>query len=123
MHRSELTVAFHPSGPRASTTALVRPSGQRRERAPFVLVLAVFVLGITACGVPPSEECERYLECQAHHDEILDRPATDTNIFQPDGTCWENEDLADNCSDVCDARVLSLKERLERSELDLGPCA
>lgn len=86
-------------------------------------LLVATVLCASACGLEPSESCEQYLACQDHHDEVLDRPpATDTNIYKPDGTCWENDDLADRCTEVCEQRMEALRVRLVDREVDVGPC-
>jgi hypothetical protein len=91
-------------------------------RTPLLLCVVVIALG-SACGLPPSEICQQYLECQDHHDEVLDRPpASDTNIYRADGTCWENDDLAERCDEVCEERVLALRERLVDRSQNLGPC-
>lgn len=81
------------------------------------------IVAASACALEPSSSCERYLACQDHHDEVLDRPpASDTNIYKPDGTCWENDDLAERCTEVCDERTEALRIRLVDREVDLGPC-
>lgn len=89
----------------------------------FAWTLLFLVCGVGACGLPPSEICQQYLECQDHHDEVLDRPAaSDTNIYRADGTCWENDDLAERCNEVCEERLIALRIRLTDRSQDLGPC-
>jgi hypothetical protein len=94
-----------------------------RQNARTVSLAMLFAALVGACGLPPSEICQQYLECQDHHDQVLDRPpATDTNIYQADGTCWENDDLAERCNEACENRIETLRLRLVDREQDLGPC-
>lgn len=77
---------------------------------------------LSACGVAQSEDCQHYLACQAHYDESFNREPPNTNLFQPDGVCWESDDLADECSAACRTRTQNLVERLNEEAVDLGDC-
>lgn len=86
-----------------------------------LLPLATLTAAFAAC-VPQSEECVQYLECQVHYEEELSLPETQTNRFQPDGVCWESEELADDCTATCRGRMAQYVVDLQEAEKDRGPC-
>ena len=88
-----------------------------------LIVVVATIAGGVACSLPPSEACDAYVECQVHHDEVLNRPETDTNLYQPDGTCWESDELADACTDACVEKNDRLARALEEAGELPGPCA
>lgn len=99
------------------------PFLRRCRRVAAFAGVALAAAGLAGCGVGQSEECQRYLACQAHYDEVFDRNPGQTNIYQPDGTCWETQDLADACSLACLERMEDLRDTLEAEEEPLEECA
>ena len=94
------------------------------SRAAVALVGAwTLCAGLMACGVPQSEECQSYLACQQYYDDLYDQDRADTNIYQPDGVCWENDDLRRECSIACEALQEDLITTLNEEEQPLGDCA
>jgi len=89
-----------------------------------MLAAALFLLLtlIGGCGVAQTEECQQYLACQAYFDNLFERDPADTNLYQPDGVCWENDDLARECSFACLSKTSDLVERLEAEDEELGDC-
>lgn len=86
-------------------------------------LVVVAVWGLSACGVSQSEECQAYLACQQYYDDLYDQDRADTNIYQPDGVCWENDDLRRECSIACEALQADLIATLNEEEQPLGDCA
>lgn len=76
-----------------------------------------------ACSIPQSDECAKYVDCQAHYDEVNELSETDTSAYAADGSCWQsNQEGADACTAACESANTSLKEGLEAAEADLGAC-
>ena len=80
--------------------------------------------GASSCliGVPQSSECEQYVECQRHFDDQRDEPETETDIYQPQGGCWENDDTAAACTEACGEKNERLRDTLRDDSLELGAC-
>lgn len=89
----------------------------------LLLTLTAAVLSVAACGISQSEECQSYLACQQYYDDLYDQDRADTNIYQPDGVCWENDDLRRECSIACEALQEDLVTTLNQEEQPLGDCA
>ena len=85
--------------------------------------VTALVAGLSACGVSQSEACQSYLACQQYYDDLYDQDRADTNIYQPDGVCWENDDLRRECSIACEALQEDLITTLNEEEQPLGDCA
>lgn len=76
-----------------------------------------------ACSLPASAACEKYVECQAHFDEVT---GNDTRgipeTYGEGGTCWQNAETADSCTAACENANTSLRDTLEATNEQLGPC-
>lgn len=83
---------------------------------------ALSALALSACGIPISEECTKYVECAAHYDEVNDT-TTDTSAYDADGACWTNAESAESCTTGCVAGTDGLRGALEAAEADVGACA
>lgn len=95
-----------------------------RARRILTALGAVFVVGgsLAACGVGQTPECEIYVSCQEHFDQVRNRNPANVNIYRPDGVCWENRELADDCTLECIEGTEDLVEKLTNTDDDLGPC-
>lgn len=83
---------------------------------------ALSVAALSACGIPQSEECAKYVACAAHYDELMDS-TTDTSTYDVDGTCWQSTaEAADACTTACQNAVDGYKTALEAAGEDLGDC-
>jgi hypothetical protein len=94
-------------------------SSMTRSALPLLALLASLV----GCGVSQSEACQSYLACQQYYDDLYEQDRADTNIYQPDGVCWENDDLRRECSIACEALQEDLITILNEEEQPLGDCA
>lgn len=74
------------------------------------------------CGVPQSEECEQYIECRRWYEAVFNRPEKQLNIYQEEGVCWENEQLAEDCSETCTLETEQLLDKLIDAQETIGPC-
>ena len=93
-----------------------------RDSFPIIFV-ALLVSGLfVSCGVPQSEECQQYIECRRWYEAVFNRPEKQLNIYQAEGVCWENDQLADDCSETCTLETRELSDKLVDSQEALGPC-
>jgi hypothetical protein len=60
---------------------------------------------LAGCGVPQSEECQRYVACQKAYDDSVDYSAFDAN-----GSCWDTPRGAARCTEQCKVALKSLSE-------------
>ena len=91
--------------------------------------VALSLVGLTAliaaaCGPVQSEECAKYVDCQAHYDATFELSETDlSGSYGPEGSCWSsNQEAADACTTACENAVSSLADGLTTAEEDLGAC-
>jgi hypothetical protein len=75
------------------------------------------------CGAPQSGECEKYIECRRWYEAVFNRPQKELNVYEPDGVCWENDDLASDCSAACEDETQTLNEKLVEANEAAGACA
>ena len=75
-----------------------------------------------ACGVPQSEECAQYIECRRWYEAVFNRPQKQVNVYEADGVCWENEELASDCSKTCLDETRNLYDKLIEAEEAGGAC-
>lgn len=87
-------------------------------------LLPAAILSVTGigCGVPQSDACAKYVQCQAHYDETYALSPTDTSDYAEDGVCWTNQTRADGCTDSCNIATDVLRSGLVDSGEDPGPC-
>lgn len=89
---------------------------------PRLAVVVTTGLWLAGCSLPQTDECVRYIDCQAHYDELENRQPKNVNMFLAEGVCWESEELSDECTATCVERTYELYELLEAGEDDTGPC-
>ncbi|ABF87573.1 putative lipoprotein [Myxococcus xanthus DK 1622] len=74
------------------------------------MILAVAVLGLTACGSDDSEqsaECKKYLACiKATTPEFQ---ATAEVTYGADGSCWNSDETARVCTAACTDGLTQLR--------------
>lgn len=90
--------------------------------ATAVLPAAVLSIAGIGCGVPQSDPCAKFVQCQAHYDETYALSPTDTSDYSEDGVCWTNQTRADGCTDSCNVANEVLRRALVDSGDDPGPC-
>jgi hypothetical protein len=98
---------------------------KNRERRIFGAALGwLVVVTVCACGVNQSPACEQYVACQTYYEEEFEKlNPRNTNRYQPDGVCWENDELAEECTQSCLAATQALLDTLTFEEREPGPCA
>jgi len=91
--------------------------------------VALSLVGLTAliaaaCGPVQSEECAKYVECQASYDEQFELTETDlSGSYGPEGSCWSStQEAADACTAACESANSSLADGLTTAELDPAAC-
>ena len=113
--------------PRSGSHSKFRNFSDTLEFTVKKIALAVSMLALaatSACVIPQSEECGKYIDCQAHFDEVNELTSTDlSESYGEGGTCWQNADTADSCTSACESANTSLKDSLDAAGEDLGPCA
>lgn len=75
-----------------------------KANAKRALLLALLALAsAAACGIPQSDECAKWLECQ----KVLDQEQG-TNVaeqyrdaYGEGGSCWLNVESAESCTQYC----------------------
>lgn len=75
----------------------------------------------SACTIPQSDECAKYVDCAAHYDSVQDTE-TDTSTYAADGSCWQNAETADSCTEACGNATTALADALEAADEDVGDC-
>ena len=92
-------------------------------------LLALFVAVIwtaSSCGVPPTDACIRYVECQNAYDEefgiLPDQGGVDTTDFEPGGDCWADASTSQTCTDSCTRAIESLRTAAVEAGSDLQAC-
>ena len=100
----------------------IRPT--RLSIKPTLLVAgSLFALTLAACGIPPTEACDKYVACAEYYDNTLQTgQTTDTTAFQLGGSCWETAESADACNTSCIDATSTLADALEAAGEDLGDC-
>ncbi len=90
------------------------------------IALAVSMLALavsSACVIPQSEECGKYVDCVAHFDEVNGTETSGVaDAYGEGGTCWQNAETAESCTTACENANTSLKDSLEAAGEDLGAC-
>jgi hypothetical protein len=90
-----------------------------KRLAPLLLLAAV------AC-VPQSEECARYVECQAAYDEALgvatEQGGVDTSRWDNGGACWSDLPTAADCTADCVEATDALRAAGQSAGVDLPEC-
>lgn len=71
------------------------------------LRLVAFSLAVVGCSSAQSDICKEYLECQAAVDAQLgsETSATITDLYGPEGTCWDDPVQAATCNVGCQAAL------------------
>lgn len=87
-------------------------------------ILGALVLLLAACGVEQTEECARYVACQAAYDEAFAiRPPTPTADYDESGVCWSGSPAtAEQCTSNCERATRSLREAAESAGRRLDAC-
>lgn len=94
-----------------------------RRPTAFAFAFASLLLLVgSGCSLPVTDECLTYMDCQAHYDELEGQEATNVNMYKAEGVCWENEDLAQECTATCVERTYELYDLLDAGGDDTGPC-
>ena len=83
-------------------------------RTHFVLILLLLcgLVFCISCGEPQSDECAQYIQCRRWFEAVFNRPEKQLHVYEPDGICWENEELASDCSQACTDERRALHEKL-----------
>ncbi len=91
----------------------------------IALAISVLALAVSsACVIPQSEECGKYIDCIAHFDEVngTDTTAGIEDSYGEGGTCWQNADTAAACTTACDDATVALADSLDAAGEDTGDC-
>ena len=105
------------------------PLTQNTEKAPRLLVLlrccylAAAGALLSGCGVAQEPECEKYLDCMAHYNDVFEREGPALADYEENGACWQDAQTAELCKNNCIEATNDLIDALELAEEDLGPCA
>lgn|GEM_PF-1908805 len=84
--------------------------------------LVVALSALAGCGVPQGTECTKYVACQAHYDASFSLSATDTSVYEAEGSCWRSETSAADCENACSVANSNLKSGLTDNNMELGDC-